>query len=39
MKKLKEKELFKILNIIEKLLIRTISITGWVKILIEMFGR
>lgn len=32
----KTKELFKLLTIVEKLLIRIISIVGWLKILIDM---
>lgn len=32
----KTKELFKLLTIAEKLLIRIISIVGWLKILIDM---
>lgn len=32
----KEKELFKLLDIVEKLLIKVISIVGWIKILIDI---
>ena len=31
------KKLFKLLDIVEKLVIRLISIAGWIKILIEIF--
>jgi len=34
----KEKELFKLLAIVEKLVIRIISIIGWIKILIDIIN-
>ena len=37
MKKPKKEELNDILDTVEKLLIRTISIVGWIKILIDVF--
>lgn len=37
MKKHKKEELDDILDTVEKLLVRIISIVGWIKILIEVF--
>ena len=38
MKDPKEKELFKLLATIEKLIIKIISIIGWIKILIDVIN-
>ena len=38
-KKPNEKELLKLLDTVEKLLIRIISIVGWVRILIDVLGK
>ncbi len=37
MKKLKKEELFELVDTIEKLTIKIISLVGWVKILIDAF--
>lgn len=39
MKKPNEKELLKLLDTIEKLLIRIISIVGWVRILMDVLSK
>ncbi len=39
MKKPNEKELLKLLDTVEKLLIRIISIVGWVRILMDVLGK
>lgn len=38
-KKPNEKELLKLLDTVEKLLIRIISIVGWVRILMDVLGK
>lgn len=38
MNDLKTKELFKLLEIAEKLIIKIISVVGWLKILIDIFN-
>lgn len=39
MKKPNEKELLKLLDTVEKLLIRIISIVGWVRILMDVLSK
>lgn len=38
MKDEKIKELFKLLTVVEKLVIKIISVVGWIKILIDLFN-